>query len=38
MSTLTWYAAVSSSGSTVTGLPESTVRMTCGNDGGAWPR
>src|ERR1700738_483811 len=38
MSALLWYAAVSSSGSTVTSRPGSIVLITCGSDGGAWPR
>ena len=35
MSVLLWYAAVSSSGSTVTGVPGRSARMTCGTDGAA---
>ena len=38
MSALLWYAAVSSSGSTVTSRSASIVLRTCGSDGGAWPR
>src|SRR6516165_6511658 len=38
MSALLWYAAVSSSGSTVTSRPASIVLRTCGSDGGACPR
>src|SRR6266581_2356383 len=35
ISALLWYAAVSSSGSTVTWRPASIVPRTCGSDGGA---
>src|SRR5579864_1921441 len=38
ISALLWYAAVSSSGSTVTSRSASIVPRTCGSDGGAWPR
>src|SRR5215831_9256775 len=38
MSALLWYAAVSSSGSTVTSRSASIVPRTCGSDGGACPR
>src|SRR5215470_5924896 len=38
MSALLWYAAVSSSGSTVTSRSASIVPRTCGSEGGAWPR
>ena len=35
ISVLLWYAAVSSSGSTVTRAPGPNARMTCGRDGAA---
>ena len=38
ISVLLWYAAMSSSGSTVTRASGPNVRMTCGTDGAAWPR
>src|SRR6516164_1356701 len=38
MSVLLWYAAVSSSGSTVTSASGSIVLRTCGSEGAAWPR